>query len=462
MRIELDDVSRRRRLSATRLAIVATVPILTLAMTGCGGSTAAKPDGGTQADATFVTDTGAPSTDASDAAMFVSGNGWSPHQATAVTAKVFASIEGGYPAWVSPAGDGTILVGGTARLAAFGEFYGTGMPLAVPGGGAFVARLDRQGNTMWATGYGVEISYLPVAVLPDGASIHVTDATVVSVFRLEADGQVGWKRDYGSNGPTFTAAVATAEGDVILAGEALGTEDFDPGPGVLAARGPFLMKLAGATGEQIWLRTPTQMEAGWRGPLHMMVRSDGRLVIRCTTSAPYNDDGLVMLSADGTADSSAWQHFFANYIIAWTLLPSGDILVNTTRPGATGPDDFPVLLLDGATGRQRWQQFGGGYYEIAAGQSRVVGLMEQGSYWALDYWDAAGSLEGGLTFAPEPDGYGQRPAGVAVTEDGLIVVVAYVLEPPAGATFDLDPGPGVTSYVTPNAYNQLVITVLAP
>ena len=472
MRIDFDVVSSLRLLSATKLAVVATMPVLALAMDGCGGSTGAKPDGSTPADATFVTDAGTPSTDASDAAVFQPTIGINPHQATAVTAKVFASVQGGHPTWVSAAAaDGSILVGGAVPFPYLGEFYGTGMPLPAPGRKAFVARLDRQGNTTWVTGYDVQTTPIPAAVLPDGASIHATGWTAVSVFRLEADGRVGWSRDYGTNGPSFSAAVATAEGDVILVGEALGTEDFDPGPGVLSAQGPFLMKLSGATGEQIWLRTPTQMEAGWRAPMDMMVRSDGRLVIRCVTPAPESDYGLVMVSADGTADASAWSHFFANYFSAWTLLPSADVLVDTSLPGTTGPSGTLLFLLDGATGRQRWQQIVGvGYGPFAAGPSRVVGLRAGGmqtmngsfDYWGLDYWNTAGSLEGGLTFSPEPDGYGQRVAGLAVDPDGRIVVIAYVSEPPAGATLDLDPGPSVAPFVTPNAYNQLVIVVLEP
>jgi hypothetical protein len=456
--------------------VAAAIPTL-LAVVGCGGSVGLKPDGGTQADATFVTDTGPPSTDATDAAVFMPGIGTNPHQATAVTAKVFASVERGQPMWVSAeAADGSILVGGTApfpysgQLYYSGQFYGTGMPLPVPDGKAFAARLDRQGNTMWVTGYDVRTAPVPAAVLADGASVHVVDSAPVSVFRLEADGRRGWSRDYGTTGPTFSNAVATAEGDVILAGEAFGTEDFDPGPGVLSAHGPFLMKLSGATGEQIWLRTPTQMEAGWRYPMNVMVRSDGRLVIRCATSAPENDAGLVTLSADGMADSSAWQLFLPNYIGAWTLLPSGDILANTALPATTGPVETSLVVLDGATGRQRSQQFVyGGYGAFAAGPSSIVGLRDGGMqtthgsfrYWGLDYWNAAGSLEGGLSFSPEPDGYGQLANGVAVDPDGRIIVTAYVAQPAAGATLDLDPGPGVTSFVTPNTFNQFVIVILA-
>jgi len=33
---------------------------------------------------------------------------------------------------------------------------------------------------------------------------------------------------------------------------------------------------------------------------------------------------------------------------------------------------------------------------------------------------------------------------------------------PAGATVDLNPGPGVTSFVTPNDYSQLAIFVIEP
>jgi len=69
-----------------------------------------------------------------------------------------------------------------------------------------------------------------------------------------------------------------------------------------------------------------------------------------------------------------------------------------------------------------------------------------------------------MHFSAEPDGYGQIAAGAAIDPDGRIVVAATIIGAPPGATLDLDPGPGVASFVTPSDldFEQLAVIVLAP
>jgi len=179
----------------------------------------------------------------------------------------------------------------------------------------------------------------------------------------------------------------------------------------------------------------------------------------------------VLLAADGTVDPAGWMHVFEDYLEAWTVLPSGDILAVLPPPSPTGPQDSIVEIIDGATGRQKLKEFV--YYgsnTLVTGPSHIVGLLWDGMqttrgdgipYWGLAYWNAAGSLEGELRFSPEPDGYGQMAAKMAVAPDDRIIVGATIMAP-AGATVDLNPGPGVTSFVTPNDYSQLAIFVIEP
>jgi hypothetical protein len=460
---------------ALRVVVAAALTLIP-AIGGCGGSGGLKPDGGTQVqlDATFAMDAAGPQTDATDAKVFDPGLRIGPPQATVVTAKVFASVYFGFVHWVAAGPDGAIFVGGTETIPANGMFYADGKPDLTLDRPNFVARLDRQGNTVWMFGYDDgEPGLIPAVVLPDGAIVLATRAGgpyfPAAVWRMEADGQRGWLRDFGANGPSFYAAMATREGDVILTGTAYPTDDLDPGPGTtfVPQTSPFLMKLSGATGEVLWLRTP--VDAGWR-PGGALERPDGRLVVRCWTS-PGGADALVLLAADGTADPAGWLHVFEDALVAWTVLPSGDILAVLPPPSLDGPDDAIVQIIDGATGRRTLKEFV--YYGsemLVTGPSHIVGLLWDGMqttrgdgipYWRLAYWNAAGSLEGGLIFSPEPAGYGQVAAGMAVAPDDRIIVAATIMAP-AGATVDLDPGPNVASFVTPNDYSQLAIFVIEP
>jgi hypothetical protein len=58
-------------------------------------------------------------------------------------------------------------------------------------------------------------------------------------------------------------------------------------------------------------------------------------------------------------------------------------------------------------------------------------------------------------------GTNQAVGGLAVDANGH-VVVAVTIHAPAGATLDVDPGPGISTFVTPNAGAQLAIIELAP
>ncbi|HEY7374530.1 MAG TPA: hypothetical protein VIF57_20370 [Polyangia bacterium] len=91
----------------------------------------------------------------------------------------------------------------------------------------------------------------------------------------------------------------------------------------------------------------------------------------------------------------------------------------------------------------------------------VNGVLQ--NFWGLDWWSPAGALEGGFQFPLDVTGAGTNQAvgGLAVDANGH-VVVAVTIHAPAGATLDVDPGPGISTFVTPNAGAQLAIIELAP
>jgi hypothetical protein len=282
---------------------------------------------------------------------------------------------------------------------------------------------------------------------------------------------MGWSVNFGPKGIFIMGLAPTAEGDVILVGTASANIDLDPGPAtvVRAKQGPFVMKLSGATGQLLWVRTP--VDSTWSSPTQVVVRADGRIVIGADADADFQPGALTLLAADGTADAATWLRFFPGPLAAWTLLPDQNILA-ATLPASALDFGTNIRLIDGTTGKDRTSHNFDGLYELlAAGPSRVVGQQIQRldvdgvrqNFWELDWWTPTGDLQGGFQFAPGAPGGGvsQDVGDVAVDADGHVVVVATI-HAPAGATLDVDPGPGVSTFVTPNAGVQLAIVELAP
>jgi len=394
--------------------------------------------------------------------------------ARTTTARVFASAPlGGAFGSVCYATDGSLIASGYTDRLGQTDFDVGGKPgLSVPD--TFVARLDRQGNVMWAVGDGAGGSLVCGALLPDGASfLFATGSSQTArsaVVRIDGDGTRRWLVDFGPAGVSFASAATTAEGDVILVGTAQSTADLDPGPGMVFTTklGPFVMKLAGATGELLWVRTP--MDQAWINPLDLVLKADGRLLLRAVLAADKKFETIVTLAPDGTADPAGWSYLLPDAFALWAVLPNEDFILCDDDDNALY-DDSTLHVINGGNGKERFVQRLSGYYDgFKAGLSRVVGIKTvylataQGTlnYWGLDWWAPDGTSGGGFRPAPDPEGYGM-PAygGFDVDPAGRIVVGAQIIAP-AGTTIDLDPGPGVVPFVTPNSGLQFAIVELEP
>lgn len=408
--------------------------------------------------------------------------------APTVTARVFASMGGAGARWLRAGNDGSLFVGVSTNEPT-PIFYDAGGPSAQWSNlSCFncVVHLDKQANTSWVVEYDSDIDSPAPALLPDGALVLaslpttrgvITPAAAV-VWRLDADGTKRWSVNFGSLGPYFGGLAPTAEGDVILVGTAFQDIDLDPGPATVVREepGPFVMKLAGATGELLWVRTPT--DAPWTGlssltgPDRVMVRADGRIVVGASATADYSAEtgqsgAMMLLAADGTADAATWVRRFSGPLSGWTVLPDQDVLASTLVSYLmTGPDY--LRLIDGTTGAIRNSYaIDPSYDSFAAGPTRVVGALFDpvSGHRVLDWWTPGGTFQGGLqfVFSPGTPGVGVNLVGgeVAIGADGH-VIMAVTIQAPAGTTLDVDPGPGVSTFVTPRAGNTLAILELAP
>ncbi len=452
---------------------------LLLALDGCSSRPVSNPDAGSFRIQDGATTEGArlfppPFTDAVRTG------------APTVSARVFASLGGAGARWLRAGNDGSLFVGVSTNEPK-PIFYDAGGPSARWSNlSCFncVVHLDKQANTSWVVEYDSD-DYPPApALLPDGALVlaslptvpgSITTAAAV-VWRLDADGTKRWSVNFGPLGIYFGGLAPTPEGDVILVGTALQDIDLDPGPATVVRGewGPFVMKLAGATGELLWVRTPT--DAPWSGltrlagPDRVMVRADGRIVVGATTvedsSAEAQTGAMTLLAADGTTDATSWVRSFPGPLAGWTVLPNQDVLASTLVDYRMNP--AYLRLVDGTTGHVRNSYvIDPGYDAFAAGPTRVVGELFDpvSGYRVLDWWTPGGVFQGGLqfVFSPGTPGVGVNLVGgeVAVGADGH-VIMAVTIQAPAGTTLDVDPGPGVSTFVTPSAGNALAILELAP
>jgi len=473
-----------------KMGASAVCAALLLAMGGCSSRPVSNPDAGGFRIRDGATADGSAPADATSARLFPPPFTDTLRKgATTVTARVFASFEdSGEVSWLGVGNDGSLFaqVGANSPKTIFYDAGGPSAQWSNIRCYNCVVHLDRQANTSWVVQYDSGYDPPAPALLPDGALILASLPTVpgetttaaVVVWRLETDGTKGWSVNFGPLGIYFGGLAPTLEGDVILVGTAFQDIDLDPGPAtvVRAEPGPFVMKLAGATGELLWVRTPT--DAPWTGlssltgPDRVMVRADGRIVVGATATADYSvGEGLhgsmMLLAADGTTDAATWVRRFSGPLSGWTVLPDHDVLASTLANYEMPGPDY-LRLIDGKTGAIRNSYaIDPSYDSFAAGPTRVVGELFDpvSGYRALDWWSPDGIFQGGLqfVFSPGTPGVGVNLSGgeVAVAADGH-VIMAVTIGVPADATPDIDPGPGVSSFVTPSAGFDLAILELAP
>jgi hypothetical protein len=173
---------------------------------------------------------------------------------------------------VAVAGDGSVIAGGKVA-----EDAGLDMITLTPPGGsdtnAFVAKLSKDGEPLWAHAYGdtKNQTMLGVAVsstgdvvaggLSQGAIDFGGGATIPAkpaqafVVKLSKDGAASWARSYPGAGLTYVASVAfDPSGNVLAAGPFDSTIDFGgKAPLVAGQTDAFLVKLD-ASGAYRWAR----------------------------------------------------------------------------------------------------------------------------------------------------------------------------------------------------------------
>ncbi|MCA9195434.1 MAG: hypothetical protein KDB03_26870 [Planctomycetales bacterium] len=141
---------------------------------------------------------------------------------------------------------GNLIVGGSfAGSADFGS-----MSLNSTGDtDAFAAKLDSNGNFLWATGWGTEFgeSIEQLVVGPDGKVTTAMNAPIgsaendVELRQFSASGNLLWTAQFESNSTgrsSVTSFRCDTNGNLFIAGGFRGSTDFDPGVGEYVLNGP--------------------------------------------------------------------------------------------------------------------------------------------------------------------------------------------------------------------------------
>ena len=387
-----------------------------IAASGCScASTRTSPAGDASAvDATApAVDAAAPASDAgasasdggdADATSMPDDSSW------VVT---FGSVEHDYPMDVDADDAGNVVVGG--YFSAPFTIDGTTVPYDGGRLDAFVAKLSRDGDLVWArtvAGSGAERE-VDVAVGADGSVVFATehdaplvvDGTTVEhrgsidfvVVTHEPDGAVRWVRSFGGPDMELQPRVAVdGTGDVLLAAMYEGTVSFDSTElTAVDARDIVVARLAASDGRVLWARTygggadesAYRIETddagdvvlvGWYGntidfgggPLSggaafvaKLAGADGAHRWSVSSIGEGNDAACgLAIGRDGSVLVSGWFQ--------------DELDLGGGRHIAFASTDLWLARLDGATGAHRWSRAFGG---SSVDSSCSVGALRDGT-----------------------------------------------------------------------------------
>lgn len=319
---------------------------------------------------------------------------------------------------------------------------------------AFVSKLDALGNFVWAKRLGGTGKDVGKALALDASGNVLTAGEFASngdfdpgpgtfilspyggidayVSKLDNTGNFLWARAWGSTLDDRAISVATTNnGDVLIAGNFVGTADFDPSPsgivnvGSAGAGDVFLLKLD-AAGNYVWnkrIGSTGQDEVG-----SMVLDAAGNIYLTGFFQGTVDFDpgsGFFPLVSAGNNDA---------FVVK--LDPSGN-LVWAKRVGGSGPDRGYGIAFDALNNAV----YTTGVFELTADLDPGTGTANFTSAGQQDIYVLKLDAAGNLTWA--------KQMGGALPDYALAIAVS-----PLGDVFttggfygpsDFDPGPGAAN-----------------
>jgi hypothetical protein len=320
----------------------------------------------------------------------------------------------------------------------------------------FVAKLDVDGNLLWANrtgGTGTE-GVAGLAFDPSGnlvtvghfasttdfdpgtgvVNVATTGAWDIFVRKLDPDGNFLWVKTMGGTQEDYAATFAVdSEGSIYLGGSFFGTTDLDPGPGVATfdsyGAGDIFFEKLDNDGNFIWARQMGSVNNDQVSAL--TVDPDGRLLIAGYFVGDLDiDPGPATLPYQPIGSSDAFVQLYE---------PSGE-LIRSQHFGGPGLDLVETLAFDPGG-----NLYIGGYFTASADLDPgpgIAAVQSNGSFDVfLQKFDPAGELIWAFSFGAAGD---DLIYALELDAGGAIQAAGSFFE-----TFDVDPGPGQT-LLTPN------------
>jgi Beta-propeller repeat/Planctomycete extracellular len=324
------------------------------------------------------------------------------------------------------------------------------------GNDAYAAKLDSDGNFVWAKRYGgANDDYgNGVAIDAIGNAYIMAETRTVSagspdayMAKVDAGGNVVWTAVVGASssiptkgkpGPTgwargFKITVDTT-GDIYATGRMSGTVDFDPGAGTTSVAGSAFVAKYTANGNIVWARAftgglvlePHDIAVDSSGNVY----STGSLVLSADFDPGTNKKTQKFILDAGTADDGSWNT--AGYVSA--LDASGNFLwAKSTQMvgGAFYQARANAIALDSLGGIYIAGDFFSGTadFDPGAGTFSLTPIGNDAFVWKLD-------TSGNFVTALQIGGAGDDgAAGIDVDAAGNIYTAGYF-----SGTVDFDPG----------------------
>ncbi|MBN1137411.1 MAG: DUF885 family protein, partial [Anaerolineae bacterium] len=262
-----------------------------------------------------------------------------------------------------PAGDGGFFVVGTTNLQFEPE----------EAGDVYLLRTDAAGEIVWEKTYGGE-GYdggQSIAEAGDGkllitgvTSSFDTEGIDAYLLKVDREGNEMWARTYGGPLDEMTGAVATVDGGYLLGGNIVDPNDViaDPGAagyGGFAGRSNLYLLKVDGEGNELWSRAYDSEEnvlaAG------AVQTADGGVVVLATiTDFPEPDDDILLIRLDADGDE-VWSRTWEEGVLTAHALAEatgGGYLIagSTATPDATADakEDFLFIQAD-ADGHEMWR-----------------------------------------------------------------------------------------------------------
>jgi hypothetical protein len=359
---------------------------------------------------------------------------------------------------ITTGSDGTVYVAGFfSGTATFGTTTLTG-----PGAtDAFVARLDANGNFLWAAslggGYGNGVAvdgagnaYVTGSLNPSGGP------TDMFVTKLDAGGNLSWSKQIGGSSGAYGSAVAVdSAGSVYLTGNFAGTVDFDPGPGTFSLNSgsggaaAFVLKL-GPAGDFVWAQAfQSSGHFGYSNGLDIALDAAGNVYTTGSFSGKVDFDpgsGKLFLSSIGGYSSD---------VFVTKLNVSGNLVWARTA-GSTDADHGNALGLDGSGNVYVIGDFGSAGSPINFNTGSGTYTLSNAGRMDVFVWEL--NTNGNFVAAAGMGGPGNDSGtGIGVDGSGNVYTTGWFT-----GTADFDPSPGGVYDLTSGGGQDIFVAKLIP